>query len=102
MAKIPVEWYIIVSVVLFGLGIFGIIVRRNLLTILFCTELVLNAINVAFVGADENLNLAKGQIFSLFIIGFAAIEAAVGLGIIVSIFRYRLVESSDELTDMKE
>jgi len=64
------------------------------------TELALNAGNGAFVGADSHLGLVDGQVFALFIIALAAVEAAVGLGIIVAIFRLRKIESSDELTDM--
>ncbi|WP_448588499.1 NADH-quinone oxidoreductase subunit NuoK [Thermocrinis sp.] len=100
MKMVPLEAYLILSIVLFGLGVFGMIVRRNLVTILMSTELALNAVNVAFVGADAHLGLADGQIFALFIIALAAVEAAVGLGIIVAIFRLRKVDSSDELTDM--
>jgi NADH-quinone oxidoreductase subunit K len=65
-------------------------------------ELTLNAVNIAFVGADVHLGLADGQIFALFIIALAAAEAAVGLGIIISIFRLRRVESTDEITDMRD
>ncbi|WP_448584086.1 NADH-quinone oxidoreductase subunit NuoK [Thermocrinis sp.] len=100
MKIVPLEAYLILSIILFGLGVFGMIVRRNLVTILMSTELSLNAVNVAFVGADAHLGLADGQVFALFIIALAAVEAAVGLGIIVAIFRLRKVESSDELTDM--
>jgi len=101
MKMVPLEAYLILSIILFGLGVFGMIVRRNLVTILMSTELSLNAVNIAFVGADAYLGLADGQIFALFIIALAAVEAAVGLGIIVAIFRLRKVESSDELMDMR-
>ncbi|WP_029552479.1 NADH-quinone oxidoreductase subunit NuoK [Thermocrinis jamiesonii] len=101
MKMVPLEAYLILSIILFGLGVFGMIVRRNLVTILMSAELALNAVNIAFVGADAYLGLADGQIFALFIIALAAVEAAVGLGIIVAIFRLRKVESSDELTDMR-
>ncbi|MFN3814361.1 MAG: NADH-quinone oxidoreductase subunit NuoK [Aquificaceae bacterium] len=102
MKTIPLEAYMTVSIILFGLGIFGTIVRRNLITVLMSTELALNAVNIAFVGADTHLGLADGQIFALFIIALAAAEAAVGLGIVISIFRLRRVESTDEITDMRD
>ncbi len=100
MKIVPLEAYLILSLLLFGLGVFGTIVRRNLVAILMSTELALNAVNIAFAGADSHLGLVDGQIFALFIIALAAVEAAIGLGIIVAIFRLRKVESSDELTDM--
>jgi NADH-quinone oxidoreductase subunit K len=102
MTAIPLEAYMLVSVLIFGLGLFGMIVRRNLVTVLMSMELALNAVNIAFVGADVHLGLADGQIFALFIIALAAAEAAVGLGIIISIFRLRRVESTDEITDMRD
>lgn len=102
MKTIPLEAYMAVSIILFGLGVFGTIVRRNLITVLMSTELALNAVNVAFVGADSHLGLADGQVFALFIIALAAAEAAVGLGIVISIFRLRRVESTDEITDMRD
>ncbi|ADO44809.1 MAG: NADH-quinone oxidoreductase subunit NuoK [Hydrogenobacter thermophilus] len=101
MTAIPLEAYMLLSIVIFGLGLFGIVVRRNLVTVLMSTELALNAVNIAFVGIDAHLSLANGQIFALFIIALAAAEAAVGLGIIISIFRLRRVESTDEITDMR-
>ncbi|WP_340695887.1 NADH-quinone oxidoreductase subunit NuoK [Hydrogenobacter thermophilus] len=101
MRTIPLEAYMFLSILIFGLGLFGIIIRRNLVTVLMSTELALNAVNIAFIGADAHLSLADGQIFALFIIALAAAEAAVGLGIIISIFRLRRVESTDEITDMR-
>ncbi len=98
---IGLEAYLTVSMVLFGLGLLGMIVRRNLVTVLMSTELALNAVNVLLVGADAHLSLADGQIFTLFIIALAAVEAAVGLGIIIAIFRLRRVDSTDEITDMR-
>lgn len=101
MTTIPLEAYLTLSIVLFGLGVFGMIVRRNMVTVLMSMELALNAVNVLFVGADAHLSLADGQVFALFIIALAAAEAAVGLGIIIAIFRLRKVDSTDEITDMR-
>lgn len=101
MKMIPIEAYLIVSLILFGLGVFGMIVRRNMVTVLMSMELALNAVNVLFVGADAHLSLVDGQIFALFIIALAAAEAAVGLGIIIAIFRLRRVDSTDEIIDMR-
>ncbi len=101
MTTIPLEAYLTLSIVLFGLGVFGMIVRRNMVTVLMSMELALNAVNVLFVGADAHLSLVDGQVFALFIIALAAAEAAVGLGIIIAIFRLRKVDSTDEITDMR-
>ncbi|QID32570.1 MULTISPECIES: NADH-quinone oxidoreductase subunit NuoK [Pampinifervens] len=101
MTTIPLEAYLTLSVILFGLGVFGMIVRRNMVTVLMSMELALNAVNVLFVGADAHLSLVDGQVFALFIIALAAAEAAVGLGIIIAIFRLRKVDSTDEITDMR-
>lgn len=98
---IPLEAYLILSIVLFGLGVFGMIVRRNMVTVLMSMELALNAVNILFVGADAHLSLVDGQVFALFIIALAAAEAAVGLGIIIAIFRLRKVDSTDEIVDMR-
>ncbi len=101
MKMIPLEAYLILSIVLFGLGLFGMIVRRNMVTVLMSMELALNAVNVLFVGTDAHLSLVDGQVFALFIIALAAAEAAVGLGIIIAIFRLRKVDSTDEIVDMR-
>jgi len=101
MKMIPLEAYLILSIVLFGLGVFGMMVRRNMVTVLMSMELALNAVNILFVGADAHLSLVDGQIFALFIIALAAAEAAVGLGIIIAIFRLRKVDSTDEIVDMR-
>lgn len=101
MKMIPLEAYLILSIVLFGLGVFGMIVRRNMVTVLMSMELALNAVNILFVGVDAHLSLVDGQVFALFIIALAAAEAAVGLGIIIAIFRLRKVDSTDEIVDMR-
>ncbi|MCX8060715.1 MAG: NADH-quinone oxidoreductase subunit NuoK [Aquificaceae bacterium] len=101
MTTVPLEAYLTVSLLLFGLGVFGMVVRRNMMTVLMSMELALNAVNVLFVGADAHLGLVDGQVFALFIVALAAAEAAVGLGIIISIFRLRKVDSTDEIVDMR-
>ncbi len=101
MKTIPLEAFLVVSMILFGLGVIGIAARRNLVTILMSLELALNAVNIALVGADYYLGSVHGQIFALFIIALAATEAAVGLGIIIAIFRLKRVESSDEIRELR-
>jgi NADH-quinone oxidoreductase subunit K len=86
---IPTNYYLILSSVLFGLGVVAFIFKRNVISIFMSIELMLNAVNLAFVAFSRALNQLDGQIFVLFVIVVAAAEAAVGLGIIILIARNR-------------
>jgi NADH-quinone oxidoreductase subunit K len=86
---IPTSYYIILSAILFGLGVFAFIFKRNIITIFMSIELMLNAVNLAFVAFSQALGKIEGQVFVLFVIVVAAAEAAVGLGIIILIARNR-------------
>jgi NADH-quinone oxidoreductase subunit K len=89
------------SVILFGLGAAGFIVRRNIITIFMCIELMLNAVNLAFIGFSRYLGNLDGQVFVFFVIVVAAAEAAVGLAIIIAIQRNRGTLTIDEIDSMK-
>src|SRR5207249_9000418 len=78
---VPTNYYIILSAILFGLGVFAFIFKRNIITIFMSIELMLNAVNLAFVAFSQALGKLDGQVFVLFVIVVAASEAAVGLGI---------------------
>ncbi|HZM13182.1 MAG TPA: NADH-quinone oxidoreductase subunit NuoK [Bacteroidales bacterium] len=86
---IPLELYIIVATVMFFTGIYGFLTRRNLITILMSSELILNSVNINFLAFNRYLFPAKldGHFFSLFVIAVAASEAAVAIAIIISIYR---------------
>ena len=86
---IPTNYYLILSAILFGLGVIAFIFRRNIITIFMSIELMLNAVNLAFVAFSQEWNHMSGQVFVLFVIVVAAAEAAVGLGIIILIQRNR-------------
>ena len=86
---IPTHYYLILSAILFGLGVIAFIFRRNIITIFMSIELMLNAVNLAFVAFSQAWNRLDGQVFVLFVIVVAAAEAAVGLGIIILIQRNR-------------
>ena len=86
---IPTSYYIILSSILFGLGVIAFIFKRNIITIFMSIELMLNAVNLAFVAFSRALGQLDGQIFVLFVIVVAAAEAAVGLGIVILIARKR-------------
>ncbi len=86
---VPVSYYLVLSAVLFGLGVIGFLVKRNLITIFMCIELMLNAVNLAFLAFAHSWEALSGHIFVFFVIVIAAAEAAVGLAIIIVIFRNR-------------
>ncbi|HXE74370.1 MAG TPA: NADH-quinone oxidoreductase subunit NuoK [Candidatus Xenobia bacterium] len=86
---IPVSYYLILSAILFGLGVVGFLTKRNLITIFMSIELMLNAVNLAFVAFAYTWQVLSGHIFVFFVIVVAAAEAAVGLAIIIVIFRTR-------------
>jgi NADH-quinone oxidoreductase subunit K len=86
---IPTQYYVILSAILFGLGMFAFIFKRNIISIFMSIELMLNAVNLAFVAFSQAKGQLDGQIFVLFVIVVAAAEAAVGLGIIILIARNR-------------
>lgn len=80
---------LITSAVLFLTGLAGVLTRRNLLVVLMCVELMLNAVNLAFVGFARNFGQVDGQIFAVFVMAVAAAEAAVGLALVILLFRHR-------------
>ncbi len=96
-----VEWYLVVSALVFCIGAGGILVRRNPLVILLCLELMLNAANLALGAFARAPGNQDGQIFALIVMVVAACEVAVGLGLIVAIYRRRLPIDVDELRELQ-
>ncbi len=86
---VPVSYYIVLSALLFGLGIVGFLFKRNIITMFMSIELMLNAVNLAFVAFGRSLGQLQGQVFVFFVIVVAAAEAAVGLAIVILIQRNR-------------
>lgn len=99
--KVGVEHYLTVSIILFCLGLLGVIVRRNLLVIYLSLELMLNAANLALVAFSRFNNDLDGQVFVFFVITVAAAEVAVGLALIVALYRKRRTAHVEDLTLMK-
>jgi len=95
------EWYLALAAVLFSLGAVGVLVRRNVLVMFMCIELMLNAVNLTFVTFSRMLNDISGQSLVFFVLVVAAAEVVVGLGIIVSIFRRRADATADDLNVLK-
>ncbi|MBI3664711.1 MAG: NADH-quinone oxidoreductase subunit NuoK [Acidobacteria bacterium] len=98
---VPLSWYLVLSAVLFGLGVAGFLFKRNIITIFMSIELMLNAVNLSFVAFSYYWRQIAGQIFVFFVIVVAAAEAAVGLAIIIVVFRNRQTLNVDDLEAMK-
>ncbi len=95
------EWYLVVSALIFSIGAAGVLTRRNPLVILLCLELMLNAGNLALVAFARAHGNQDGQVFALFVMVVAACEVAVGLGLIVAMYRRRLPIDVDEVAEMR-
>jgi NADH-quinone oxidoreductase subunit K len=99
--SVGLEHYLVVSAALFGLGLLGVLLRRNLLVLYMSLELMLNAANLALVAFSRFNNTLDGQVMVFFIITVAAAEVAVGLALIVALFRERRTTQVDELTTLR-
>jgi len=99
--NVGLEHYLVVSAVLFALGLLGVIIRRNVLVIYMSLELMLNAANLALVAFSRFNNNLDGQVMVFFIITVAAAEVAVGLALIVALFRRRQTTHVEDLTTLK-
>ena len=104
---IPLSWYLISGAALFCIGLYGVFARRNGVAILMSVELMLNAVNINLVGfwryrtITENPDVPVGVVFAVFVIALAAAEAAVGLALLISIYRNRDSVIAEELTTLK-
>jgi NADH-quinone oxidoreductase subunit K len=99
--SVPLSWYLILSAVLFSLGVAGFLFRKNIITVFMSIELMLNAVNLSFIAFSYQLKQVDGQIFSFFVMVVAAAEAAVGLGIILTVYKNRSTLEIDEINSMK-
>jgi NADH-quinone oxidoreductase subunit K len=98
---IPLSHYLIVSAILFTIGTAGVFMRRNLITILLSIEIMLNAVNLTFVAFGRFLGTVDGQIITFFVMTVAAAEAAVGLAIVIALFRHKESLNPDAFTSLK-
>jgi len=101
MSSIGLEHYLVLSSILFCIGIYGVLSKRNAVVILMCIEIMLNAVNIALVAFSKYLDLIHGQVFVVFVLVVAAAEATVGLAIIMAIYRSRRSVDPDEIDEMK-
>jgi NADH-quinone oxidoreductase subunit K len=100
MLEITTTHYLVLSALLFTIGVAGIVTRRNMITVLMSIELVLNSVNLNFIAFSYQLSDLGGQIFAIFTIAVAAGEAAVGLGILVAMFRLHQSVELDRATEL--
>ncbi len=98
---VPLSWYLILSAVLFTIGAAGVLLKRNAISMFMCIELMLNAVNLTFVAFSSYFRDVTGQLFVFIVMTVAAAEAAVGLGIIIAIFRNRETLDVDEASVLK-
>ena len=96
-----ITWYLVVSALIFCIGVGGVLTRRNPLVILLCLELMLNAANLALVAFSRMWGHHDGQVFALIVMVVAACEVTVGLGLIVAIYRRQLAVNVDDLNELR-
>ncbi len=101
MNTIPIEYYLLISAFMFSVGVAGVLIRRNAIVVFMCIELMLNSANLALVTFSSYLGDPAGQVFVFFVMTVAAAEAAVGLAIIIAIFRNKLTVNIDQINIFK-
>jgi NADH:ubiquinone oxidoreductase subunit K len=97
---VNVNWYLVVSALVFSIGAAGVLTRRNPLVVLLCLELMLNAANIALIAFARMWGNGEGQIFAVIVMVVAACEVCIGLGLVVAIFRRRLPIDVDEIREL--
>jgi NADH-quinone oxidoreductase subunit K len=97
----PVSYYLVLSALLFAIGVAGVMVRRNIIVMFLAVELMLNAVNLAFIALGRKIGSMDGQVIVFFAMTVAAAEAAVGLALIIASFRNRETTNADELTTLR-
>ncbi len=101
MAEVPISWFLTLSAILFTLGVAGFVFRRNIITVFMSIELMLNAVNLSFITFAYQLKQVNGNVLAFFVMVVAAAEAAVGLAIILTVYKNRSTLNIDEVDSMK-
>ncbi len=101
MALVPLNYYLILSAVIFAIGVAGVLVRRDLIVVLMSIELMLNAVNLTFIAFSRYLGSMAGQVIVFFVMAVAAAEAVIGLAIIISVYRHRQSLDPQEMRLLK-
>jgi NADH-quinone oxidoreductase subunit K len=97
MLPVPTAHYLVLSGILFTIGVLGVLVKRNPIVIFMCIELMLNAVNLSFIALGRHFGHVNGQMYVIFVMAVAAAEVAIGLGIIVAMFRQKETINVDEV-----
>jgi len=97
---VPLNWYILLSAVVFTIGVFGFLSRRNIIIMFMSIELMLNAVNISLISFSHYLQDMRGQILAFFVIAVAASEAAIGHAIVIALFRKKATAHVDEIHEM--
>lgn len=98
---VPLDYYLVLSAIVFAIGVVGVLIRRNLIVVLMSIELMLNAVNLTFIAFSNSLGSMDGQVIVFFVMAVAAAEAVVGLAIIISVFRHRQSLDPQEMQLLK-
>lgn len=98
---VPLSWYMTLSVIVFCIGVFGFLTRRNIIIMFMSIELMLNAVNINLISISHYIQDLRGNILAFFVIAVAAAEAAIGLAIVIALFRNRATAHVDEIQEMK-
>ena len=101
MSSVPLSYYLVLAAILFGLGAVGMVLRRNAIVILMSVELMLNAANLTFLAFARQHGQADGQVMAFMVMALAAAEAAIGLAILLLVFRHRRTVCVDDFHEMK-
>jgi NADH:ubiquinone oxidoreductase subunit K len=98
---VPLSWYMVLSMVVFAIGVFGFLARRNIIIMFMSIELMLNGVNINLIALSHYLQDMRGQILAFFVIAVAAAEAAIGLAIVIALFRNKATAHVDEIKEMQ-
>jgi NADH-quinone oxidoreductase subunit K len=99
--QVPVSYYLLLSAILFAIGAAGVLIRQNVIIILMCIEMMMNAVNLTFIAFSRYLDSATGQIFVFMIMAVAAVEVAIGLALLVELNRHKTAVNVDQIDSLK-
>jgi NADH-quinone oxidoreductase subunit K len=101
VSAVPTSWFLLLSAILFVIGAAGVLIRRNVLVMLMCVEMMMNAVNLTFIALSRYLNSLTGQIFVFMVMTVAAVEVAIGLAILIELNRLKDTTDVDDVASLK-
>jgi NADH-quinone oxidoreductase subunit K len=102
VSAIPTSWFLLLGAILFVIGAGGVLLRRNVLIMLMCVEMMMNAVNLTFIALSRQLNSLAGQVFVFMVMAVAAVEVAIGLAILIELNRLRATTDVDDVTTLRD